>query len=85
MALLLQRLSRSLQSPQQLLHLQGTCIPSGLREFAATAPEKAKNRGLGSSKAEGTAPRFYKYVGVEPAAGQVNADAGPLVCLTVLF
>ena len=84
MALLLQRLSRSLQSPQQLLHLQGSCIPYGLREFATSAPEKAKSRGLGSSKAEGTAPRFYKYVGVEPAADQVKADVAPLECLIIL-
>ena len=71
MALLLQRLFRSQQSPQQLLHLQGGCALSGLREFSAAAPDKAKSRGLGSSRAEGTAPRFYKYVGVEPAPGQV--------------
>ena len=73
MALLLQRLFRSQQLPQQLLNLQGGCALSGLREFSAAAPEKARNRGLGSSRAEGTAPRFYKYVGVEPAPGQVCA------------
>ena len=71
MALLLQRLFRSQQSTQQLLHLHGSCALSVLREFSAAVPEKAKNSGLGSSRAEGTAPRFYKYVGVEPAAGQV--------------
>ena len=75
MALLLQRLVRSHQLPQQLLHLQGGCAPSVLREFSAAAPDKAKNRGLGSSRAEGTAPRFYKYVGVEPALGQVCVDS----------
>ena len=71
MALLLQRLFRSQQLPQQLLHLQDGCATSGLREFSAAALDKAKNRGLGSSRAEGTAPRFYKYVGVERASGQV--------------
>lgn len=76
MALLLQRLVRSQHSHQQLVHLQGSSALSGLREFSAAAPEKAKNRGLGSSRAEGTAPRFYKYVGVVPSAGQVCVDIG---------
>ena len=74
MALLLQRLCRAQQSSQQLLHLQGSFVLSGFRDFSAAAPEKTKNRGLGSSRAEGTAPRFYKYVGVEPAAGQVRGS-----------
>lgn len=76
MALLLQRLVRSQQSHQQLLHLQGSFALSALREFSAAAPDKAKNRGLGSSRAEGTAPRFYKYVGVERIAGQVCMGTG---------
>lgn len=70
MALMLQKLVRAQQSQQQLLTLQGNCLLSSLRQFSAAVPEKAKNRGLGSSRAEGTAPRFYKYVGVEPAMGQ---------------
>lgn len=72
MALMLQKLVRAQQSQQQLLTLQGNCLLSSLRQFSAAVPEKAKNRGLGSSRAEGTAPRFYKYVGVEPAMGQVR-------------
>lgn len=71
MSLLLQRLFRSQQSAQQLVHLQGGCALSGVREFSAASPDKPQTRGLGSSRAEGTAPRFYKYVGVEPVAGQV--------------
>lgn len=71
MSLLLQRLFRSQQSAQQLVHLQGGYALSGVREFSAASPGKPQNRGLGSSRAEGTAPRFYKYVGVEPVAGQV--------------
>lgn len=76
MALLLQRLVRSQHTHQQLLHLQGSCALSELRGFSAAAPEKAKSRGLRSSRAEGTAPRFYKYVGVIPSAGQVCVDTG---------
>ena len=72
MALMLQKLVRAHQSQPQLLTLQGTCLLSGVRTFSAAAPESRKNQGLGSSRAEGTAPRFYKYVGVEPAPGQVR-------------
>jgi len=74
MALMMQKLVRAQQSQQQLLTLQGSCQLFGLRHFsdAAAAPVKGKNQGLGSSRAEGTAPRFYKYVGVEPAPGQVR-------------
>ncbi len=70
----MQKLVRAQQSQQQLLTLQGSCQLFGLRHFsdAAAAPVKGKNQGLGSSRAEGTAPRFYKYVGVEPAPGQVR-------------
>lgn len=72
MALMIQKLVRTQQSQQQLLTLQGSCQLFGLRHFSDAAPVKGKNKGLGSSRAEGTAPRFYKYVGVEPAPGQVR-------------
>jgi len=81
---MLQKLVRAQQSQQQLLTLQGSSLLSGLRQFSAAAPEKTKNRGLGSSRAEGTAPRFYKYVGVEPAAGQVCLHAHRLRGKSVL-
>ena len=75
--IMIQKLVRAQQPQQQLLTLQGSCQlfglrHFGLRHFSDAAPVKGKNQGLGSSRAEGTAPRFYKYVGVEPAPGQVR-------------
>ncbi|DBB10100.1 TPA: hypothetical protein ACH3X3_001684 [Trebouxia sp. C0006] len=72
MALMIQKLVRAQQSQQQLLTLQGSCQLFGLRHLSDAPPVKSKNQGLGNSRAEGTAPRFYKYVGVEPAPGQGN-------------
>ena len=73
MALTLQRLMRAAEASVQLSTLQNSCSLTCLRHFSAAAPHASKkqNKGLGTSRAEGTAPRFYKYVGVEQAKDQV--------------
>ena len=73
MALALQRLLSTAEASVQLLTLQNSCSLTCLRHFSAAAPHASKkqNKGLGTSRAEGTAPRFYKYVGVEQAKDQV--------------
>ena len=69
MALLLQRLIRAQHSQRPITQLQGGYALSAFREFATAAP--AAGRASSSSRAEGTAPRFYKYVGVTPASVEV--------------
>ena len=73
MALALQRLLRAAEASAQLMALQNSCSLTCLRHFSAAALPATKSKGLGTSRAEGTAPRFYKYVGVEQASNQVCA------------